>query len=98
MIPCLNLFWKGWQTLWKKTLEENIETEVRIELSISNGCAKIVYIDCDNNITVLAECSQDNSKKQSGTETISFTSGLNRFKIVGYGCKDIDLKLFFDEP
>ncbi len=88
----------GRQTLWNKTIEENAYEQVRFDLSISSGYAKIVYIDCDNNITVLAECSQDNSKKQSGTETISFTSGLNRFKIVGYGCKDIDLKLFFDEP
>ena len=87
----------GRQTLWKKTLEENIETEVRIELSISNGCAKIVYIDSDNRITVIAECLQNQSIEQSVTKSVSFTSGLNRFKIVGYDCKNIDLKLFFDE-
>ncbi len=88
----------GRQTLWKKTLEENVEAEVRIELSISSGCAKIVYIDSNNRITVIAECLQNQSKIQSVTKSVSFTSGINRFKIVGYDCKDIDLKLFFDEP
>ena len=88
----------GRQTLWKKTLEENVEAEVRIELSISSGCAKIVHIDSDNRITVVAECLQNQSNKQCVTKSLSFTSGLNRFKLVGYDCKEIDLKLFFDEP
>lgn len=88
----------GRQTLWNKTLEENADIEVRLELSISSGHAKIVFIDCDNNIIVLAECSQDNSNEQSVTKNLSLTVGLNRFKIVGYNCKNIDLKLYFDEP
>ena len=87
----------GRQTLWNKTIEENAYEQVRFDLSISSGYAKIVYIDSDNRITVIAECLQNQSIEQSVTKSVSFTSGLNRFKIVGYDCKNIDLKLFFDE-
>ncbi|MDE6415080.1 MAG: hypothetical protein K2K48_06660 [Anaeroplasmataceae bacterium] len=86
----------GRKTLWKKSLAKNVDVEIQFEISISSGYAKIVHIDSDNNITVLVECSEDNSTKQSGTKIISFTSGLNRFKIVAYDCKDISLKLFFE--
>lgn len=85
----------GRETLWKKNLDESTETEISIELSIAKGNVKIVYIDCYNNITVLAECSHDISNEQNVTKTISLTNGLNRLKIVGYDCEDIDLKIFF---
>lgn len=88
----------GRQTLWKKTLEENADIEIQIDLKISSGNAKVVYIDSNNNITVLIECSQSSSNEQTATKTVSLTNGLNRLKVVGYDCKDIDLKLYFDEP
>ena len=88
----------GRQTLWNKTVEENADMEVRLDLSVSSGHVKVVYIDCDNSITVLAECSQANSDKQSVMKSLSLKVGLHRFKIVGYNCKAIDLKLYFDEP
>lgn len=87
----------GRQTLWKKSLNKSVDVEIQYELSISSGYAKIVYIDCDNNIIVLVECSQDDSTKQSGTKTISFTSGQNQLKIVGYDCENLSLKLYFQE-
>ena len=88
----------GRQTLWNKTLEKSTEIEIQIDLSISSGIAKVVYIDCDNNITVLIECSQNDADEHITTKTVSLTSGSNRLKIVGYDCKDIDLKILFDEP
>ena len=88
----------GRQTLWKKTIEKNAEIEIQLDLTISSGNAKVVYIDSDNNLTVLIECSQNNSDEQTAIKTVSFTSGLNRFKIVGYDCKDVDLKILFAEP
>lgn len=87
----------GRETLWKRTRKAGAEVEIRLSLSVSSGYVKIVFIDCDNNITVLAECSEDSSKEQNVTKTVSFTSGLNRLKIVGYGCQDIDLKMYFIE-
>ena len=88
----------GRQTLWNKTLEKNAEIEIQLDLSISSGSAKVVYIDCNDNVTVLIECSQNDSNDQTATKTVSLTSGLNRLKIVGFDCKDIDLKILFDEP
>jgi uncharacterized protein YxeA len=48
----------GRQTLWDKTLEKSAEIEIQLDLSISSGSAKIVYIDCNNNVTVLIECAK----------------------------------------
>lgn len=88
----------GRQTLWKKTLKDNTAMEIRLDLSISAGYAKVVFIDSDNNVDVLIECTQDTLTEQSATKTVSLTNGLNRIKIVGYDCEGLDLKMLFEEP
>ncbi len=88
----------GRETLWEKTLEDNAEIEIQIDLNITSGNAKVVFIDSNNDITVLIERLQNDSNEQTATKTVSLTNGLNRLKIVGYDCENIDLKLFFDEP
>lgn len=88
----------GRETLWEKKLEENAEIEIQIDLNITSGNAKVVFIDSNNDITVLIERLQNDSNEQTATKTVSLTNGLNRLKIVGYDCENIDLKLFFDEP
>ena len=88
----------GRQTLWNKTLEKSTEIEIQIDLNITSGNAKVVFIDSNNDITVLIERLQNDSNEQTATKTVSLTNGLNRLKIVGYDCENIDLKLFFDEP
>ena len=88
----------GRETLWEKKLEDNAEIEIQIDLNITSGNAKVVFIDSNNDITVLIERLQNDSNEQKTTKTVSLTNGLNRLKIVGYDCENIDLKLFFDEP
>ena len=88
----------GRETLWEKALEDNAEIEIQIDLNITSGNAKVVFIDSNNDITVLIERLQNDSNEQTATKTVSLTNGLNRLKIVGYDCENIDLKLFFDEP
>ena len=88
----------GRETLWKKTLEDSAEIEIQIDLNIKSGNAKVVFIDSNNDITVLIERLQNNSNELTTTKIVSLTNGLNRLKIVGYDCENIDLKLFFDEP
>ena len=88
----------GRETLWEKTLEDNAEIEIQIDLNITSGNAKVVFIDNNNDITVLIERLQNNSNELTTTKIVSLTNGLNRLKIVGYDCENIDLKLFFDEP
>lgn len=86
---------EGRETLWQKNIDDNVDMELQLGLRISNGNAKVVYIDRDNNVTVLVECAQDSSDKQSTTTTLNLKSGLNKLKIVGYDCKNIDLEILF---
>ena len=88
----------GRETLWEKTLEDSAEIEIQIDLNITSGNAKVVFIDNNNDITVLIEHLQNNFNELTTTKIVSLTNGLNRLKIVGYDCENIDLKLFFDEP
>lgn len=88
----------GRETLWEKKLEDNAEIEIQIDLNITSGNAKVVFIDSNNDVTVLIERLQNDPNEQTATKTVSLTNGLNRLKIVGYDCENIDLKLFFDEP
>lgn len=88
----------GRETLWEKTLEDNAEIKIQIDLNITSGNAKVVFIDSNNDITVLIERLQNNSNELTATKIVSLTNGLNRLKIVGYDCKAIDLKILFDEP
>lgn len=88
----------GRETLWEKKLEDNAEIEIQIDLNITSGNAKVVLIDNNNDITVLIERLQNNSNELTTTKIVSLTNELNRLKIVGYDCENIDLKLFFDEP
>lgn len=83
----------GRETLWTKTLEDNKDIEIEIKLSLSKGTAKVVHIDEDGGVITILECTEDNSADGYVTKTVSLKKGLNRIKIVGYGCRDIDLEL-----
>lgn len=88
----------GRETLWSKTLEESQEMDITFTFRLSSGKAKVVYIDQDDNVTTLVECTPDTSTEEPVTQTVSLQSGKNRLKIVGYDCKDLNLKMLFDEP
>ena len=83
----------GRQTLWTKTLEDNEDIDIEIKLSLSEGTAKIVHVDENGNVTTIIECTSDNCAEEYVAKTISLKKGLNRIKIVGYECKNIDLEL-----
>lgn len=88
----------GRETLWTKTLEKDQDLEINIDFSLSNGRAKIVYVDDKGNVTTLAECTPDNLTNVYITKNISLKAGQNELKIVGYDCEDVDLKMLFEEP
>lgn len=83
----------GRETLWTKPLEDNKDTEIKIKLSLSEGTAKIVHLDEDGGVITIMECTGDNSTDGYILKTLSLKKGLNRIKIVGYGCRNIDLEL-----
>ena len=83
----------GRQTLWTKTLENNKDIDIKIKLSLSEGTAKLVYVDEEGYVTTIIECTSDNCVDEEVVKTVSLKKGLNRIKIVGYECKNIDLEL-----
>ena len=86
----------GRQTLWTDTLEESQSVEIELSFALTEGQAKIVHIDAEDNVTTLIECTPENPTDGYVTKTVSMTPGENRIKIVGYDCKNIDLKMFFE--
>lgn len=88
----------GRQTLWSETSEGNQNIDIDFSFRLSRGMAKIVHIDSDGNVTTVIECSPDTLTDDYVTETVSLKEGQNRLKLVGYDCKDVDLKMLFPEP
>lgn len=88
----------GRETLWTKTLEKDQDLEINIDFSLSNGRAKVVYVDDKGNVTTVVECTPDNLTNGYITKNISLKAGQNELKIVGYDCEDVDLKMLFEEP
>lgn len=86
----------GRQTLWTDTLEESQSVEIELSFALTEGQAKIVHIDAEDNVTTLIECTPETPTDGYVTKTVSMTPGENRIKIVGYDCKNIDLKMFFE--
>ena len=85
----------GRQTLWTDTLEESQSVEIELSFVLTEGQAKIVHIDAEGNVTTLIECTPETSTDGYVTKTVSMTAGENRIKIVGFDCKNIDLKVLF---
>ncbi len=85
----------GRQTLWTDTLEESQSVEIEFLLLLTEGQAKIVHIDADDNVTNLIECTPESSTDGYVTKTVSMSAGKNKLKIVGVDCENIDLKMLF---
>lgn len=83
----------GRQTLWTKTLENDEDINIKIKLSLSEGTVKIVHVDGDGHVTTIIECTPDDCVEGDIVKTVSLKRGLNKIKIIGYGCKNIDLEL-----
>ena len=83
----------GRQTLWPKTLEDDEDINIKIKLSLSEGTVKIVHVDGDGHVTTIIECTPDDCVEDDIVKTVSLKRGLNKIKIIGYGCKNIDLEL-----
>lgn len=86
----------GRQTLWTDTLEETQSVEIEFSFVLTEGQAKIVHIDAEGNVTTLIECTPESSTDGYITKTVSMTAGMNRLKIVGFDCENIDLKMLFE--
>ena len=86
----------GRETLWTKSYKEACEVSLEVSLALSEGRAKVVHIDADDNVTTLVEYTPETCSGEAVTVPIAMTKGKNRIKIVGYDCKDLELKMVFD--
>lgn len=87
----------GRETLWSDTLNQNQNIEISFSLRLSKGQAKVVHVDEEGNVTTIIECSPETTPAGFVTRKVSFKSGNNRLKVVGYDCEDMELKMLFTD-
>lgn len=54
-----------------------------------------MHVDEAGNVITITECTPERCTDEILTKTVSLSSGVNRLKIVGFNCKDVDLKRYF---
>lgn len=86
----------GRETVWEYTADEDGELNFTASLELSDGQAKLVFVDADNNITTLAELPEGKTASEIdptgvGLENaaVNLKKGENRFKLVGCGAKNV---------
>lgn len=87
----------GRETLWSVMAEEEQEMEVSLYISLSEGQAKIVHVDADGTVTMLLENTAETAMEMEETKKVLLKSGKNYLKIVGYDCRELEVKLLFEE-
>lgn len=86
----------GRETLLTNTNPDNaFEITATTSFSLSGGTAKIVLIDNGGNVSTVAECSVENSAQLIETQ-VTIPEGNCVFKLVGYGCKNVDIQMTLD--
>lgn len=83
----------GRETMWSKNINEDKDIELKIQMNLSEGTAKVVHVDEDANVTTIIECTPENITNDYVIQTVSLKSGQNRIKVVGKGCRDLELEL-----
>lgn len=85
----------GYDTKLKVSVTREGSATASASLSLSEGQAKLVHIDADDKVTTIVECSGEEGSKTAEVK-LFMTKGRNRFKLVGYDCKDLEVKLSLD--
>ena len=81
----------GRDTLWIFTEETGRNAAVTVTFSLSKGKAKLVLIDDNGDVFTVAEATGEEDMLK-GT-MIYLNKGENRFKLVGYDCKNVEIEL-----
>lgn len=82
----------GRVTVWTVDSSIDYEHAVTVTLSVSKGQAKLVLVDGYGDVTTVAECGEDDEPVYVDA-VVPLTWGENKFKLVGYGCKDADVQI-----
>lgn len=71
---------EGMDTIWVFDVKEDMTLDITYTLNVSSGSAKIVLINPDGEVAVIAEC--DSEMTEPVQSTLDVKSGNNRIKIV----------------
>ena len=83
----------GRQRVWSESYDSDRNILISLKLTLESGTAKIVHIDSDNNVEVIAECDGGKLNYDSVVYNILMSKGENRIKIVGYECKELNIDM-----
>lgn len=83
----------GRQKLWSESYDSDRNVLISLKLTLESGMAKIVHIDSDNNVKVIAECDGGKANDEPIVYNIAMSKGENRIKIVGYECKELNVDM-----
>ncbi len=84
----------GRDTIWTDSLERARKVTVSVSMSLDSGNAKVVYINPDDTVTVLAECNSEQGRV-SQKNVVEMPEGKNRIKVVGYDCDKMSIVTSF---
>lgn len=87
----------GRETIWSGNYEEYRNVDVEFTFSISSGKAKLVFIDSEGKLENIAEITPDSVIDVTMQYTALMREGVNRIKLVGYDCKDLELNMELKE-
>lgn len=85
----------GRSTFLTYTTGEDMEITAIVPISLSKGQVKIVLIDSKGKVSTVAELSAEKSAQLLETR-ITVTKGDNKFKLVGYDCRNVDILMTLD--
>lgn len=71
---------EGMDTVWVFDAEEDTAVDITYRINVSSGKMKLVWIDPENEVSIIAEC--DSEMEDSVQETLHIKKGNNRIKIV----------------
>lgn len=88
----------GRETVWEYTAGDDGELSFSAYLELSEGNVKLVFVDAEDNITTVAEVPESQTRMDPvgvflDEAAVNVKEGTNRFKLVGYGAKDVKAKL-----
>ena len=86
---------EGMDTIWTFKAEEDIDLDMTYTLNVYSGKAKLVLIDKEGEVLVIAEC--DSEMTEPVQSTLSVGNGNNRIKIVADEDTNFDIDLSISE-
>lgn len=89
----------GRRTIVTLSYDEDKEITLRMSLRTDDGKAKIVLVDPELNVTTLLEyecCDTSGQYSKELNTSVKLKTGENLFKIVGYDCKNLRVRLYWE--